>query len=103
MDKNKSTTEPSTYDPSFDRKIVAREMTKLFNLGSLSKRDHPTRWSKERRTAYNERVRTIQELFDIGSYPQAKYWMEWLDEENKLTGKKYEKNYDSDTHKKEQT
>lgn len=77
-------------DASIDRKLAATEMTKIFTLAAISKKENANRWSKERRTDYNEKVVMIQYLFDNGAYSQVKQWLGWLDSEQHLTGRKYE-------------
>jgi len=77
---------------SMDRKITANEMTMLFALGAKSKKENPQRWSKERRTDYNERSKMIQSLFDEGAYASVKTWLNWLDSDHQLTGRKVESN-----------
>jgi hypothetical protein len=79
-------------DASIDRKLAAAEMNKIFTLGSVSKKENANRWSKERRTEYNEKVVMIQYLFDSGAYSQVKQWLGWLDSEQHITGRKYEQN-----------
>jgi hypothetical protein len=96
MNNNKQNNKPKSNKPRYteaniDRRIVACEMVKMFTLGAESKKNNPNRWTKEKRTAYNERVKMIQYLFNNQEYISAKKQLDWLDEDNQLTGRKFER------------
>jgi len=87
----KSKKEQHHNNDSVDRRVVACAMTSLFTLASESRKNNPERWTKERRTKYNDRVRMIQWLFSTAQYVSAKQWLDWLDSDFHITGKKHEK------------
>jgi hypothetical protein len=86
--KNKNN-EKRHADTNIDRRLVSCEMTKLFTLGAESRKNNPDRWTKEKRTKYNDRVKMIQWLFDTQQYVSAKQSLDWLDSDFQLTGRKF--------------